>query len=64
MAAEITSPALAAPSAPARAAHAAGAGGAARAVPPTRAAAGVLDDGTPFYAPAGEIVSDELRRQA
>ncbi len=58
MAAEITSPALAAPSAPARVTHAAGAGGAACPGTPIRAVAGVLDDGTSFYVPVGEIVSD------
>ncbi len=58
MAAEITSPALAASSAPARVTHAAGAGGAACPGTPIGAVAGVLDDGTPFYVPVGEIVSD------
>ena len=58
MAAEITSPALAAPSAPARVTHTAGAGGAARPGTPMRAVAGVLADGTPFYVPVGEIVYD------
>ncbi len=48
MAAEITSPALAAPSAPARITPAAVAGGAACPGMPMRAVAGVLDDGTPF----------------
>jgi hypothetical protein len=58
MAAEMASPALAAPSAPARAIGAAGAGGACGTATRMRAVAGVLDDGTPFYAPVGEIISD------
>ncbi len=61
MAAERASPTLAAPSAPARATRAAGAGGAARTGTPMRPVAGVLDDGTPFYAPVGEIISDGQR---
>jgi len=61
MTAEMASPSLAAPSAPARASAAAGAGGAARTGTPMRAVAGVLDDGTPIYAPIGEIVFDGQR---
>ena len=61
MTAEMASPTLAAPSAPARATAAAGAGGAARTGTPMRAVAGVLDDGTPFYAPIGETISDGQR---
>jgi predicted transcriptional regulator len=61
MTAEMASPSLAAPSAPAHAFAAAGAGGAARTGTPMRAVAGVLDDGTPCYAPIGEIIFDGQR---